>query len=81
MLLHRLLAVIAFHSHTFGQLIKGTDDLLIQDGQVMEEKMRRNKLTRRDLLEELRLNGKVSSPEEVKEAHYERSGDISVVKK
>ena len=79
--LHRLLALAAFHSHAFGKLIKGNDELLIKDGHVMEDKLRRNNITDRDLMEELRLNGAITGPEQVREARYERSGEISVVKK
>ena len=77
--LHRLLAMIAFHSHCVGELVKGVDDLVVKDGKLIEEKMRRNHLTERDLLEELRINGNVSDPKNVKEARMERSGEVSVV--
>jgi uncharacterized membrane protein YcaP (DUF421 family) len=79
-LLHRALAAIAFSHHYFGRLIKGTEDLLIKDGVVMDDRLRKNKITMDDLREELRLNGNVDDPKKIKEAKYERSGEISVIK-
>ena len=76
---HRLLAKVAFHWHGFGKLVKGNDDLLVQEGKVIKENMRKNDITERDLHEELRLNGHVNSTDDVKEARMERSGEISVI--
>src|SRR6266513_3712460 len=41
-LLHRLLAFIAFHSHWFGCLIKGRPELIIEDGDFVLNTMHRN---------------------------------------
>jgi len=41
--------------------------------------MRAHRLSEADLLEELRQEGKVESPKDVKKAFLERSGKISVV--
>ena len=78
--LHRLLAYGARISTRFGFLVKGQFQPVIQDGQVLEQAMRKNNLTRHDLLEDLRLNGNVEVPEGVKAAYIERNGQISVVK-
>lgn len=78
-LFHRLLAKLAYRWHVFGKLVKGNDDVLIKDGKVILENMRKNDITERDLHEELRLNGHVNSTDEVKEARMERSGEISVI--
>jgi uncharacterized membrane protein YcaP (DUF421 family) len=80
-LLHRLLAAIAFRWRAFGRLIKGTDEIMIKDGQIVHDALRQDNFTEEDLLEEIRLNGNVGLPEEIKEARMERSGEISVVKK
>ena len=77
--LHRMIARIAFHSHVFGKLVKGSDDLLIKEGKIIAENMKKNDITERDLHEELRLNGNVDSMDDVKEARMERSGEISVI--
>ena len=80
-LLHRLAAAIAFHWHSFGHLIKGSADVLIENGKLNEQQMRRNAVTIHDLEEDLRLNGSVSKADEVQLAKIERNGELSVIKK
>lgn len=79
--LHRLLAALAFRSHCFGSLIKGKETTLMKDGKILDESLRRHHITHEDLLEEMRINGSTSNPSEVQQALYERSGEISIVKK
>lgn len=79
--LHRIIAFLSRHSHGFGNLVKGTSDLVIRDGVVMESAMQKNDLSAHDLDEDLRLNGQVDSADDVKVAYVERSGYISVVPK
>ncbi len=79
-LLHRFIATLADHSHRFGQLVKGREDVIIEKGQIHVDTMHRHRLTRADLMEELRLNGSVTDPTQVKLATLERSGEISVIK-
>ena len=80
-LLHRLCCKAAAHWERFGSWVKGHADLLIQNGWVNHDAMRANDLTERDLLEELRQHGSVTSPADVEEAYIERSGEISVIPK
>src|SRR2546428_7003443 len=40
-LLHRLLAFIAFHSHWFGRLIKGSPEIVVESGDLIWPIMRR----------------------------------------
>ncbi len=77
-LFHRLIAAIAFHWHAFGTLVKGGDDLIIENGQVRPEALRRHYLSERDLMEDLRLKS-CDDPAKVKCARLERSGDVSVI--
>jgi len=79
--LHKLLAVMTFRWERFGNLIKGREEQLIDHGKVIREKMRANHIADKDLLEELRQEGSVVGPEEVKKAYLERSGKVSVVPK
>jgi len=75
---HRMLAYLSCRWHIFGILVKGTDNLLLQEGQIIDNELRRRNLSRRDLLEDLRLKC-AADPKEVKEARLERSGEISVI--
>lgn len=79
--LHWFFAWVANRNHTFGILIKGNKELMIKDGQLQEENMKKANITVHDLNEVLRLNGKVTRIEQVKEAYLERSGNISVIPK
>ena len=79
-LTHRLMADLSCRWHCFGKLVKGNDDLLISDGKLDETALRKHNFSKRDLMEDLRLEG-VENLEEVKTARLERNGDISVIKK
>lgn len=80
-LLHRLLALIAYHSHWFGKLIKGQPDLIVEDGNLVFSSMRRNHISRHDLEEDLRLAAQMEDTSHIKRARVERSGDISFIQK
>ena len=80
-ILHRIAAAWARRSHAFGNLVKGHTDVLVTDGHVDERALAANRLTRHDLLEDLRLNGNVRSEDDVSLAVFERNGQISVVRR
>lgn len=80
-LLHRICAWIAIYSDAFGKLLKGTSLILYRDGQRERRNMRKASITNEDLLEGIRTGANVDSLEEIKSAHLERNGSISVVKK
>lgn len=77
--MHWLLAVLAFHLHWFGPFVKGNPVLLIKDGQIQEEGMRRGGITKHDLTEALRQHSKESDPAKLKFAYLERNGSISII--
>jgi uncharacterized membrane protein YcaP (DUF421 family) len=79
-LVHRLFALIAYHSHFFGILIKGQPEVIVENGGLVVKTMRRNHISRHDLEEDLRLDAELESTSEVKIARVERSGDISFIK-
>ena len=79
-LLHRIIAVLAFHSESFGKVVKGEAQTLVENGVRYEDALRSESITEKDLLEELRLNGNVDSLQRVKAATLERNGQVSVVK-
>jgi len=80
-LLHQTLAWLTYRSHRFGLVMKGRAEPLIQEGEIIEHNLRRHQISRGDLEEALRLNGRVAEPGQVQEARFERNGDISVLEK
>jgi uncharacterized membrane protein YcaP (DUF421 family) len=77
--MHWLLAVLSFHVHWFGPLVKGNTVLLINDGQVQKQAMRRGGITKHDLAEALRQQIKENDPALIKLAYLERNGGISII--
>ncbi len=80
-LLHRLLAFIAFHSHWFGCLIKGLPEVILEDGDFVLSTMHRNHISTHDVEEDMRLSLHDDDISKVKKARVERSGDISFIKR
>jgi uncharacterized membrane protein YcaP (DUF421 family) len=78
---HRLLAWIAFYSHGFGNLIKGADEILIREGELVHRELRNHHITRHDLEEDLRLALHAEDLARIRSARLERSGDISFIEK
>ena len=67
-----------FRSKRIEALIEGRPQLIIHNGRVFEDVMRRAKLTHHELSASLRQAG-CSCPEEVRSAILENNGSISVV--
>ena len=78
-LLHWLLAELSHHSKRLGHLIKGTEVLLVEEGHIQKDALRKTNLTEHDLMESLRSNGGTMNLEDVKAAYLERSGNVSVI--
>ena len=76
---HRIFATLAFHFDWFGRLVTGDAEVLVENGRRRHDALRKNKITEKDLLEEMRINGQMSSIEAVGIATIERNGQISVV--
>jgi uncharacterized membrane protein YcaP (DUF421 family) len=71
---------ISFRSGRVRLVTEGEPLVLVQDGQIIERNLRRERLTRADLEEEARLQ-QVSSVSDIQWAILERSGSISVIPK
>src|SRR5690606_7167727 len=80
-LFHRGFSYVAARSDKFGNLIKGSERVIVKDGEILWDAMRRSNLSRQDLMQNLRLNARVENVEKVKEARLERNGDISIIVK
>ena len=61
-------------------LLEGQPIVVVQDGNVLEENLRRERLTREELAEAARLQ-QISSLQQVSWAILEKSGQISFIKK
>ena len=79
-LLDRLLALVAYHSHWFGILIKGREETIVQNGELLLPVMRRNHISTHDIQEDLRLGSQIEDVSKVRIARVERSADISFIK-
>jgi len=79
--LHRACAWIGLYSDRFGKIIKGDAVLIYEKEKLIEENMKKCMVTKKDLIEEIRLNSNTESFEHIKKIYVERDGQISIVKK
>lgn len=77
--IHALFAVASYHSDWIGRITKGNARVLIKDGEIQWDNMRKSHISKKDLEMALYTNGKVIDSSQVKVARFERSGDISVI--
>ncbi len=77
--LHWLVAVLTFRSDRLGKAFKGSERVLIRDGELQWDEMRSSNITERDLLGALRSTAQLEDPSKVRVAYLERSGDISAI--
>ena len=73
-----LISQLSLHHLRFRRLICGTPAILIREGQVQQEVMRKNRYTIDELLEELRAQG-YTSVSDIKYAVLENSGKLSIL--
>jgi uncharacterized membrane protein YcaP (DUF421 family) len=78
---HRLLALIAYHSHAFGVLIKGRPELIVDEGDLVLRTMHRNHISKHDIEEDMRLSARTEDLKDIRKGYVERSGDISFIEK
>ena len=77
---HWLVSYFTRDSALLSFITMGRDTVLVRDGVVDRRALRGAHMSEEDLCEDLRQKG-VESPEEVKIARLERSGELSVIKK
>ncbi len=80
-LLHWLFASIAVRKHGFGNLVKGEPTVLIQDGEVKRDILKKHDLSENDLKESMRLQAKTEDISQIQLATLERNGNISFLTK
>ena len=78
MVLHWVLAKMAFNSERFGWLVKGCEKQLIKDGVLLKDAMKSSQITENDLYEVVRQS-KMEDLSKIKNAYIERNGNISLI--
>ena len=79
--LQRALAHFSFHSHKFGNLVKGTSQVIVHNGVPDHVAMKRHDITEHDLHQEMRVRALTDDLAKIEKAVLERSGQIGFVKK
>lgn len=80
-LIHRLLSRLSIYSTFMGKLAKGNNYVLYKDGAFIKKNMIKANISDNDILEELRLQCKTKSMDNIQEIYLERTGKISFVEK
>jgi uncharacterized membrane protein YcaP (DUF421 family) len=80
-ILYRICAGLSVFSKLFGKVVKGKEEVIYKDGNMIKDTMNKCMVTEEDLLEEVRINSNLGSLEDVETAYVERNGEISIVKK
>ena len=80
-LMHWLMALIAFKSDNLGSLFKGNARQLMQDGEILWDTMAKTHISRKDLEGQIRAEANTEDLSSIKKAYLERSGQISVIPK
>ena len=78
---HRLISWITQKNHFVGKFVKGEPDSLFKKGELNEENLRKNHISRHDLMEGIRLKANQSNFDKIEEVFIERNGEFSVVEK
>jgi uncharacterized membrane protein YcaP (DUF421 family) len=79
--LHRLIGTLASRYRPIARLVKDSPAVLVRDGRIDVEVLRRHNIGEDDLEENLRLNGNEAGVANILEARLERNGLISVIRK
>lgn len=80
MLLNALFSALVFHSKTIEYLLKGEPAVLVKNGEIQWNTMRRHFITRDELMDAVRTRGQTKL-KNVKWALFENTGHISVITK
>ncbi len=76
--LNRIVALIRLHSELWGRLVEGMPTILVQDGQFLEPRLRKEGLERSQIEMAMREHG-IERVEDVRLAVLETDGAISIV--
>lgn len=79
-LVHWVISYVTQRSPLLSYIVKGTDTVLIRNGEIDREALAASHMSKDDLDEDLRQEG-IETPTQVKVARLERSGRLSVIRK
>jgi uncharacterized membrane protein YcaP (DUF421 family) len=75
---HWLLTLLACRSHSFGNLVKGHADLIVENGHPRTEHLLKHHISKHDLDEFIRNKG-IDDISKVRSAYKERNGEVSIL--
>jgi uncharacterized membrane protein YcaP (DUF421 family) len=77
--MHWFFAFLSYKSDVLDHFIKGTHRKIVENVQINREVMRKNHITKEDLFQQVRTNGKTDDLNSFQKDYFERSGDISII--
>jgi uncharacterized membrane protein YcaP (DUF421 family) len=77
---HYVLTWATYHWHGLGNFIKGRSRMIVKDGSMLCDEMKKSHISEHDLMATMRLGG-LDDLSQVREAHKERNGEISILKR
>lgn len=80
-LMHWFFATLAYRSERIAGLLKGTDHLLVRNGEIRWDAMQASHITEKDLMMALRSSASITDLDKVAEMRLERNGDVSVIER
>jgi uncharacterized membrane protein YcaP (DUF421 family) len=78
--IHWILTSMAYRWHGFGNFVKGHERIVVDDGRILTDVMRRANISPHDLVEQMRLKG-IDEIAQVQRAYKERNGEISFIRR
>lgn len=79
--LHWLTSYLSYSSDWLGAYVKGSKQILVEDGQIDWDAMQSSSISRKDLMRAIRSDGSTKEIAQVKQAVLERNGKISILTK
>jgi len=79
-IIHRVLAVMAYKSEKIGNLIKGKKVILFSGGSQEEQNMRITQISHNDIMEEVRIQTNREDLEGIQKIFIERTGQVSIIR-
>lgn len=80
-LINLLIAKLSYHFPSIELLIKGKPEILIQDGKIQWDVMRKNLITQDELMDSVHRITQSEDISTIKTAYFENSGRITIVRK